>query len=44
MFHLILADKGGPVAVNPSRSAFLLQNKPGGLIIKMVLQRPAGDF
>ncbi len=44
MFYLILAEKGGPVAVNPSRRAFLLQNKPGGLIIKMVFQRPAGDF
>ena len=44
MFHLILADKSGPVAVNPSRSTFFLQNKSGGLIIKMVLQRPAGDF
>lgn len=41
---LITAEEGCAIAVYPSGCAFLLKDDTGGLIIKVMFQRPAGDF
>ncbi len=40
----IMAAKCWAVAVKPPISALFLQNKPGELVIKVMFQRPVGDF
>ncbi len=41
---LITAEEGCAIPVYPPGCAFLLKDDPGRLIIKVMLQRPAGDF
>ena len=42
--NLVTAKEGRAIAVYPPVCAFLLKDDPGRLIIKVMLQRPAGDF